>query len=135
MFSKTPPSRFFCHSWFSFFFLRQPFWLRGRIHRVFTKRNENTFLQICNFHIVMIVNCKLQFQGKDTLYSGNYDGVIHIWSLNTNRIQVSLPAHPGQTVLWFDFLDENLFVSQTRDGSMKIWRRSEASLVQDGQYI
>lgn len=65
----------------------------------------------------------LKFAGTDTLFSGNYDGVIHEWSMETKRIINKVTAHPGHSVLYLDLIDDTKMLTQGRDGLVKIWSR------------
>lgn len=72
---------------------------------------------------------KFNESSNQNLYSGCEDGNIHIWNMHTRRIQTSINAHPENSVLWLEFINEKL-VTQGRDGLVKFWtiRGSEYKL-------
>lgn len=66
----------------------------------------------------------LKYLSNDVLYSGDQDGFIYIWDMKSNRQITKMTAHPGYSVLWIDFVNEDeTMVTQGRDGIVQFWSK------------
>lgn len=70
---------------------------------------------------------KFTDQADQKLYSGSQEGTIHIWDMKTHRPLETLAAHPGQSVLWIEFISGDEMVTLGRNGIANIWKAAEAS--------
>ncbi|XP_045196331.1 guanine nucleotide-binding protein subunit beta-like protein 1 homolog isoform X5 [Mercenaria mercenaria] len=75
----------------------------------------------------------LKFQGNETLYSGNYDGAVFEWSMETRRVVSNFSAHPGHSILYLDFSNDSHLITHGRDGLVKIWAKNETGMRQNGE--
>lgn len=69
---------------------------------------------------------------SDFLYAGNETGHVLMWDMKNKRIQSSLDAHGGRSVLWIDFLDDSHMVTQGRDGNVQFWASTDSQWRQTG---
>lgn len=86
-------------------------------------------------HFNLITFIIQQFAGTGTLYSGSYDGHVQVWSMETKRVVNKVSAHPGNSILYLDFIDDIHMLTHGRDGLVKIWTRMEESWMQDGKVL
>lgn len=96
--------------------------------KVFTwccSQQLSPFMGFCCF-------CLFQFESNDTLYSSHYDGLVHIWSIDTKRIIHTVAAHASHTVLWLEFT-QGCLITQGRNGSVKFWKRLESDWIEQGK--
>lgn len=77
----------------------------------------------------------LKFQDGSHLYSGNYDGVVHIWSMETKRVIDKVLAHQGTSVLSIDFDSCSQMFTHGRDGHVKSWTRAETGWIENNSVV
>lgn len=65
------------------------------------------------------VTC-LRYLSKDILFSGDQDGFVYVWNMETKRQTAKIAAHPGYSVLWIDFINDHI-ITQARDGVVCFW--------------
>jgi WD40 repeat protein len=66
----------------------------------------------------------LELTKLDELISGDADGTIKIWNLNTSECLATLSQHTDK-ITSLKLIDNNLFLSCSGDNSVKIWNLSD----------
>ncbi|XP_076110749.1 guanine nucleotide-binding protein subunit beta-like protein 1 [Mytilus galloprovincialis] len=70
------------------------------------------------------VTC-LKHWSNDVLYSGDQNGNIYIWDMETKRPVNKIISHSGHSVLWIEFISDCTMVTQGRDGFIQFWNKTE----------
>ncbi|KAG8455935.1 hypothetical protein GDO86_001943 [Hymenochirus boettgeri] len=71
-------------------------------------------------------SCKVQKPNIPLLFSGASNGYVHIWNLNTRRVDTILNGHQGKSVYWVHTLhNRDLLLSQGRDLRICTWNLAE----------
>ncbi|XP_047448422.1 guanine nucleotide-binding protein subunit beta-like protein 1 [Mugil cephalus] len=65
--------------------------------------------------------------GRDTplLFSGSGKGAIHMWNLNSRRVEKVVEGHSGSSVIWLNTLQPDTLITQGRDMQVCLWDLSE----------
>ncbi|XP_075424673.1 guanine nucleotide-binding protein subunit beta-like protein 1 [Ascaphus truei] len=71
-------------------------------------------------------SCTAQGQCPPLLFSGASSGLVHVWNLNTRRVETVLDGHEGKSVYWIQTLhDRDSLLSQGRDLRICTWNLAE----------
>ncbi|XP_052061647.1 guanine nucleotide-binding protein subunit beta-like protein 1 [Mytilus californianus] len=70
------------------------------------------------------VTC-LKYWSNNVLYSGDQSGNIYIWDMETKRPVNKTIGHFGHSVLWIEFINDCLMVTQGRDGNVQFWNKTD----------
>jgi WD40 repeat protein len=66
---------------------------------------------------------------ENQILTGGKDAHLKLWDLDSKKCLKSIPAH-NFVIYDIEFLNENVFVSISRDKSIKIWDANELSVIQ-----
>nr|XP_020852182.1 guanine nucleotide-binding protein subunit beta-like protein 1 isoform X4 [Phascolarctos cinereus] len=71
-------------------------------------------------------SCRSEADSPPLLFSGSLSGLIHVWNLQTRRVDTTLDGHAGQSVYWVKILEgQHLLLSQGRDLKLCLWDLAE----------
>ncbi|XP_074062594.1 guanine nucleotide-binding protein subunit beta-like protein 1 isoform X2 [Macrotis lagotis] len=71
-------------------------------------------------------SCQTEAPSLPLLFSGSLNGLVHVWNLQTRRVDITLDGHAGQSVYWVKTLeDQHLLLSQGRDLKLCLWDLAE----------
>ncbi|XP_027715235.1 guanine nucleotide-binding protein subunit beta-like protein 1 isoform X2 [Vombatus ursinus] len=71
-------------------------------------------------------SCRSKAHSPPLLFSGSLGGLIHVWNLETRRVDTTLDGHAGQSVYWVKTLEgQHLLLSQGRDLKLCLWDLAE----------
>jgi WD40 repeat protein len=65
---------------------------------------------------------------RNELITGGKDGYLRWWDKETFALKKALPAHKG-TIYGLQFIDQDHFVSVSRDKSVKVWKAKERKVM------
>ncbi|KAM5193721.1 guanine nucleotide-binding protein subunit beta-like protein 1 isoform 1-T2 [Mantella aurantiaca] len=71
-------------------------------------------------------NCRVEKPCPPLLFSGSSNGLIHVWNVNTRRIETVLNGHDGNNIYWIQTLhNKDSLMSQGRDLQIHTWNLAE----------
>ncbi|XP_038619008.1 guanine nucleotide-binding protein subunit beta-like protein 1 [Tachyglossus aculeatus] len=85
----------------------------------FVLRGANSAINALHF-------CQRDPHGPPALFSGSLSGLVHVWNLETRRVDAILDGHDGKSVQWLETLGgKNLLLSQGRGLRICLWDLAE----------